>query len=212
MNDLIVLPQAAPPAIRGLVADTWQELLAELLAECVPQDFFERTWLRDIAILTRRIDEMRVIVSGAHSYELYRLTQATAGADGVAANGAGKGNENGTGTGTGTSNAGSAAWTHDPDELVSIHALIGGLIGLDTLTLQDLSPVLARVLGLSYQQRGDIFGMLQAQMSSLMLERDRIVGRYHEWVAKKKEAAAPRITPRDIIEALGSSAQGSGDD
>lgn len=193
MNDLMMISDATPPVIRGFAADTWQELLAELHAEFAPADFFERIWLRDIAILTRRIDELRLIQSGVHSYELHRLSQ------------------------TGPSEAehneqqddGGAlpAWTHDPKELVAIQTMLAPLIGLDALTLQDMNPTLARLLGHSYEQRLEIFSMLQSHIASLMIERDRVVGRYQEWTEKKQEREKSASMPDDILNALATSAR-----
>lgn len=100
MTDMTPLPQSALPSILpsslGFAAQTWQELLDELNGEFAPTDFFERTWLRDIAILTRRVDELRMIEAGLQSYHLYCLAHEDAGSESV------------------------KPWTHDRDELAGI--------------------------------------------------------------------------------------------
>lgn len=193
MNDLMITSDATPPVIRGFAADTWQQLLAELHAEFAPTDFFERIWLRDIAILPRRIDELRLIQSGVHSYELHRLSQtAPSGAEHKEQH-----DDGGT----------LPAWTHDPKELVAIQTMLAPLIGLDALTLQDMNPALARLLGHSYEQRLGIFSMLQSHIASLMIERDRVVGRYEEWTEKKQERDKSATAPDDILNALAASAR-----
>ena len=60
-------------------AKSWSELLDELHAEFQPVGIFERIYLRDIAVLTARIDHLRCIQSGVHSYHMYRLSREDGG-------------------------------------------------------------------------------------------------------------------------------------
>lgn len=179
MTDMTPLPQTAPPPILGFAAQTWQELLEELHGEFAPSDFFERTWLRDIAILTRRIDELRMIEAGLQSYHLYCLAHEDAGSESV------------------------KPWTHDRDELAGIAALIAPLIGISALTLHHINPAFARFIGISYEQRIEVFSRIQSQIMTTMLERDRVVNRYSDWVRDKQAGASTEGMLKDTLLALG---------
>ena len=111
-------------------AKSWPELLDELHAEFQPVGIFERIYLRDIAVLTARIDHLRCIQSGVHSYHLYRLSQED-----------GEGRAGEPNLARGSQHA--QEWTRDPHELATISEIVAGLAGFDALALGQVGGALS---------------------------------------------------------------------
>lgn len=162
MNDLtalpITIPATNPTSPDGLALPPWPELFAQLLVELPPADLLERNWLRDIAILTARSDQLRIIQAGMHRYHMYRLTQGRdPEADGPAALDPVRG------------------WTRDPAELAGVQHIVAGLSAVDNVTLGDLDPILGRLLGMVYSDFLALYAQLESMLSMVLSERDRII-------------------------------------
>lgn len=177
MNDMT--PAIVPAAPASFVQQGWPDLLAELEAEMAPQNIIERIWLRDIAILSSRIDHLRQILVGLHRYQMYRVTHGEQVGD--------------DGTLQATDRV--TGWTRDPDELVGVQELLAGAGSVADLTMGELGQAFERMAGMVYSERLGLFVQLDSLATSLMRDRDKVLENFDN---RRRELAADALAQREL--------------
>ncbi|QQN74417.1 hypothetical protein [Croceicoccus sp. YJ47] len=159
MTNMLPMDPVSEAFERDCFTGLWTDLYDELVEDYEPKGLIQRLYLRDIAKLTGRIEQLRLIQSGLHSYHLYALSchakNGRTASDDAAIEG--------------------SSWCTDVEERGVVHNIVASLENISLCNLNAFGPAFERLVGMAYTQRHALFIELDRLIVELVQARNAVI-------------------------------------
>ncbi|GGC44429.1 hypothetical protein GCM10011371_34820 [Novosphingobium marinum] len=207
MNDMT--PPPAPAAVSASDAamihagpdhtsTSWPELLVLLTREIEPNDIIEQMWVRDIAVLTGRINQLRAIHAGLHRHVIYSLAREKPACP--------------TGGDAPQSELPERDWARNEDERDSLRDVVECMGRFDLVDLGQCGEAFERLVGFSYATRFEALTSLDGLLKELLAERDSVFSKLEGRRRQKASEASRQVEITALTSCASTDAAGCPDD